>query len=99
MCPAASPEIMCVVHVLKALHMFGIRGKGVIVGDSFTVNSHPNLQTLVVFFIYLNINYIFIYAPFDYFWTSNIKCKTWLLASYSVVWLSCKAVLHVLTCY
>ena len=43
---SSSPEITCVVHVLEALHALGKRGKIVIVEDSITINSHPNLLTL-----------------------------------------------------
>jgi len=43
---AASPEITCVVHVMKELRTLCICGKGVMVEDSLTNNSHPNPSSL-----------------------------------------------------
>ena len=51
-CTVASPEITCVMHAMKALRMFSICGKGVMVEDSLTstgirtgpdpISSRPN---------------------------------------------------------
>ena len=79
MCTAASPEIMCVVHIMKILRTPGICGKGVMVEDSLTINSpYP-----VVSSFYLNTDYYvcIIYTYMD---------KQMLSVVTSAVWLSCK---------
>ena len=70
-------RVLC-TYISKALCMLGIYGKGVIEGDSFTVNSHPNLQAPVVLLLLKQRLYIYMYI-IHLFLASNIKCKTWLL--------------------